>query len=163
MGWPHWEPHFGARLLSICKRLCYLCIPLVGTCGDTSPKHDIENCCSQLYICWWQFKYTICSAVSFFLGGDHSRCRMNPKACNLIYTRILTPAHTLAVQSNAYICSCYWCFFNLQSDKVGWNLTRGLQSCFYHQKKKQRTSIIQKTICTFANATSPYGTGTPCT
>ena len=31
------------------------------------------------------------------------------------------------------------------------------------EKNFYRTSIIQKTICTFANATCPYGTGTPCT
>ena len=27
--------------------------------------HDIENCCSLLYICLWLFKYTKCSAVFF--------------------------------------------------------------------------------------------------
>lgn len=40
-------------VLSNVRWLYDLCIPLVGTCGDTIPKHDIENCCSKLYICWW--------------------------------------------------------------------------------------------------------------
>ena len=28
--------------------------------------HDIENCCSFLYICLWLFKYTKTSAVFFY-------------------------------------------------------------------------------------------------
>ncbi|MDY4230359.1 MAG: hypothetical protein SOY06_11030, partial [Prevotella sp.] len=30
------------------------------------PMHDIENCCSFLYICLWLFKYTKTSAVFFY-------------------------------------------------------------------------------------------------
>ena len=47
--------------------LCYLCIPYECIGGYRDQKHDIENCCSFLYICLWLFKYTNCSAVFFFL------------------------------------------------------------------------------------------------
>lgn len=34
--------------------------------GYIGPMHDIENCCSFLYICLWLFKYTKTSAVFFY-------------------------------------------------------------------------------------------------
>jgi len=48
--------------------------------GCTDPRHDIENCCSYLYICLWIFKYTKITAVFFIiLALYHSKCRMNLK------------------------------------------------------------------------------------
>ena len=45
--------------------LLYASIPLLYIQGCKAPMHDIENCCSLLYICLWLFKYTKCSAVFF--------------------------------------------------------------------------------------------------
>ena len=45
--------------------LLYASIPLLYIQGCKAPMHDIENCCSLLYSCWWLFKYTKCSAVFF--------------------------------------------------------------------------------------------------
>ena len=52
------------------KKMKHLCIPLLYIQGCKAPIHDIENCCSLLYICLWLFKYTKCSAVFFFFYTD---------------------------------------------------------------------------------------------
>ena len=42
------------------------CIPHGYIHGRIDPRHDIENCCSYLYICLWIFKYTKITAVFFY-------------------------------------------------------------------------------------------------
>ena len=67
--------------------LLYASIPLLYIQGCKAPMHDIENCCSLLYICLWLFKYTKNSAVFFyFIWLCHSKCRMNHIFIIGIYT-----------------------------------------------------------------------------
>ena len=57
--------------------IAYLCISLVGTCGDAIPKHDIET---VVFRCIFVGANSNIPFVQrfFFLAPQHSKCRMNP-------------------------------------------------------------------------------------
>ena len=163
MGWPHWEPHFGARLLSICKRLCYLCIPLVGTCGDTSPKHDIENLLfTTVHLLVTIQIYNLFSGFILFRRRSFQMSD-EPKSLQFdLYANFNTCTHTSCPVKCIHLLMLL-VFFQFAKWQSRLKSYKRASVLFLSPEKKQRTSIIQKTICTFANATSPYGTGTPCT
>ena len=57
--------------------IAYLCIPLVGTCGDAIPKHDIETVVFRCIFVGANSNIP-CVQRFFFLAPHHSKYRMNP-------------------------------------------------------------------------------------
>ena len=57
--------------------IAYLCIPLVGACGDAIPKDNIET---VVFRCIFVGANSNIPFVQrfFFLAPQHSKCRMNP-------------------------------------------------------------------------------------